>query len=101
VEQIDAVWKAAVDEIEDLGTVLAKLCKQKGWDDDTKNRILMGTEGESTVLGAINGISYAAHQQDDPELAVDMETFAGSILVDRNSLFGQATRNIREEITVQ
>ena len=101
VEQIDAVWKAAVDEIEDLDKVLAKLCKQKGWDDDTKNRILMGTEGESTVLGAINGISYAAHQQDDPELAVDMETFAGSILVDRNSLFGQATRKIREEITVR
>jgi hypothetical protein len=89
-ERIDDLWKAAMDELPDFTTVVANLCKAKGLSPEVKDKVLLGSEGAQTRLGVINGLTWAAHEQPDVELRIDMETLAGGILVNRDTLFGRA-----------
>jgi len=48
----------------------------------------MGSEGQETRMGLVNGISFAAHHLGSADDANRMEALAGAILVNPDSLFG-------------
>ena len=82
---MDDVWAAAEAKIPSIDEVLEGLQLTYGWDDAFKTKVAIGTENVSTVLGVINGITWAtghdtAEEPIDPGYAVDMELVAGSLL---------------------
>ena len=93
-ELLEHLVRAEMDKIDDFGVMVERLCKEKGLNQGTRDLVLMGSERAQTRLGLVNGLSYAAHQVGDPELAIDLESMAGAILVGRNSLF--STRDYAE-----
>lgn len=89
LNRIYAVTNKALPNLTD---VLSGLSKQYGWDDDAQNQILIGTEGQETVMGLVNGVSYAASLLKDSTDQVEMEMQAGSILTAPDSLFARAAQ---------
>jgi hypothetical protein len=89
LNRIYAVTNKALPNLTD---VLSGLSKQYGWDDDAQNQILIGTEGQETVMGLVNGVSFAASKIEDSAKRVEMETQAGSILVAPDTLFARASQ---------
>jgi hypothetical protein len=84
--------------------VIAGLCKQYGWGEDTKTRIAVGTEGRETRFGLINGITWAAHEVKNADEQSDYEIIGGSILLAPDSVFHNAAyagRREREEVRVR
>jgi len=93
------VVEAETAALPNFNDVLAALAKENGWPEDTKLAVSAGTHGEATVLGVVNGITWAA-QREEPLAAVEMEALAGGLLVDPRSLFGMAARAERERVEV-
>lgn len=91
-EILNRIYAVTNKALPNLTDVLAGLSKQYGWDDDAQNQILIGTEGQETVMGLVNGVSFAASKIDDSAKRVEMETQAGSILVANDSLFARAAQ---------
>ena len=89
-ERREEIAQAMLDELPDFSGIVEKFGSRKGLSDDIQDNILIGSERKMTRMGFINGLTWAAGQQNDHELMVDMQGWAGSILVDRNSLFGKA-----------
>jgi hypothetical protein len=80
-ELIDEIVTAEFDNIPDVGKVIADLCKDKGLSQDTHDLILMGTENQSSRMGIVNGLSFAAKQMDSVDKAIALETMAGDYLL--------------------
>lgn len=95
-DKIEAIWQAAIDEMPKLSDVVTRLCKEKGLNEEIQHNILIGTEGYRTRMGLANGLSWAAHQQDNHELMIDMETWAGAVIASPDSLFGLVNRQLQE-----
>lgn len=89
VERREAIAKAEEEGIEDLAKVIERLAKTHNFTDEAKDNVLLGTEGKETRMGLVNGISFAAHHLNDPDEQLRLETLAGAILVDKDSLFGR------------
>ncbi len=89
LNRIYAVTNKALPNLTD---VLNGLSKTYGWDDDVQNQILIGTEGQETVMGLVNGVSFAASKIEDSAKRVEMETQAGAILTANDSLFYRAAQ---------
>ena len=98
IELFEKVMEAEVHAIDDVADVVSSLCAQHGWSDAVRDNILIGTEGDESRMGVVNGVSFAAWatKGNDVESRVDMESVAGAILADRDSLFGSAARRLAE-----
>lgn len=99
-EFIEKLIVAQTMALPDFAEVLADLAKKNRWTDNVKTAVAVGSEGKQTVAGLLNGITWAAKTLESPVDQVDMEMYAGSFLVDPNSLFGKAAR-AREYVTVR
>ena len=80
VEALDKLMQAMDVEIPDFTKYVDGLVKGKGWEIETKDRILIGSEGHTSLFGLVQGVSSAAKFLDDDERAT-MELFAGRLLV--------------------
>jgi hypothetical protein len=98
-QMIERVLEMESEEVDDMDKLVGMLQKKYGWADETKDHVLMGTEGQATVMGVINGITWAAKSLRDPDARVDMEETAGAILVGEDSLFGRV-RHMSELATM-
>lgn len=74
---------AREQEIPDFAEYIEKLAKRYGWTTMIKDSVLLGTEGQSTKFGVVNGVSFAAQRMEDHEERVAMEALAGELLVGR------------------
>lgn len=91
-QTLNRIYEVTNKALPNLTDVLNGLSKQYGWDDDAQNQILIGTEGQETVMGLVNGVSFAASKIEDSAQRVEMETQAGNILVANDSLFARAAQ---------
>lgn len=66
-EMIDAVLKAESEQIEDLDIVIAKLAKRHGMTDRERSLVMLGTEGFTTRMGVVNGLTNMSQQLDDQD----------------------------------
>lgn len=76
-----------------MGGILQPTLRQvlDGWKQDFLEVVDQGTEGQRTVAGLVNGITYAAHVHTDtsnPE-ALELETLGGRYLLANPSVFAR------------
>lgn len=92
-EMVEKMVKAEMEQIPDLRDVIRGIVKQKGLSQEVQDNIFIGTEGEKTRAGLVNGISYAASHGDlGIEAQINLETMAGAVLAEEGSLFAMAAR---------
>jgi len=94
IEMVEAAVAAEVERIPEVGDVISQICKEKGYSEDIERNALLGTEGEKTLMGLVNGFTYAAHELDDVDKALELENLGGAILMDRNSVFSHKVQEI-------
>ena len=90
---LSAMIEAEERDMPNISDVIYLLAKERGWDEKTKERVMIGTEGSHTHAGLVNGITWAAHEVVDPTERYDMEVFGGAILLDDDSVFTRALAN--------
>jgi len=84
---LERMVMAEAEEIPEIAKVVDTICRQYNLSQAVKDNILLGTEGEKTRMGLVNGISFAAHASDLPmEAQIDLETLAGAQLIGRSSV---------------
>jgi hypothetical protein len=93
MQLLSAMIAAEESELPNIGDVIYVMAKEYGWDEPTKERVLIGTEGSQTHAGLVNGITWASHEIENASDRFDMEAFGGAILVDENSVFSRAVSN--------
>ena len=71
----------ADEEMPDFTSHLDELVERKGWSLETRDRIMLGTEGHRSLFGLVQGISAAANVVTDPDEQADMQIEAGRLLV--------------------
>lgn len=91
-QTLNRIYEVSNKALPNLTDVLSGLAKQYSWDDGTMQQVLIGTEGQETVMGLVNGVSFAASKIEDSAQRVEMETQAGNILVANDSLFARAAQ---------
>lgn len=69
------------EQMPDFTSHIDDLVERKGWTLETRDKILMGTEGYESLFGLVQGVSAAANSMEDPDLAADMQIEAGRLLV--------------------
>jgi hypothetical protein len=89
---LNRIYEVTNKALPNLADVLNGLSKSYGWDDDAQSQILIGTEGQETVMGLVNGVSFAASKIEDSAKRVEMEIQAGAILTANDSLFARAAQ---------
>lgn len=80
---LQMAFEAEVQQLPSIADVINGFAKEYKWNDKVKSAVLLGTEGQHTKMGFINGVSYAAHNATggSTDLMVDMSTLAGSFLL--------------------
>ncbi len=76
-------------QIPDFRQVLDGLMIEHGWKKDFLEVVDEGTEGQRTLAGLVNGITYAAHVHRDtanPQ-SLELETLGGHYLLAQPSVF--------------
>jgi hypothetical protein len=91
-ELLETMIAAEAQYIPDFSDVLAGLAIQYGWDDKQAAEVAVGTEGQTTRAGIVNGVTHAAKFIENPDTRMDMEILGGRILVAPDSIFSQAAR---------
>jgi hypothetical protein len=81
-ELLNKVIEADERELEDFDAILEGICREQGWQNGVRDAVMRGTENSETVLGVVNGITWAAHTVEslDQNTMLDMEMYAGSLL---------------------
>lgn len=91
-ELLDQLIQADAIAIPNIDEVIAGICAERGWDQKTQIRIAQGTEGQATKLGLVNGITFAAHEVENPDEKTDFQLFGGAILLSPDSVFHSYAR---------
>lgn len=79
---LERMVMAEAEKIPEIAKVVDHICRQHNLSQAVKDNILLGTEGEKTRMGLVNGISFAAHASDlSMESQIDLETLAGAQLI--------------------
>ena len=81
-QMLDNVVAAETDNIPDIADIVADISKRKGFSNQLQADILLGTEGERTRMGLVNGLSFAAHASEElpVETRIGLEILAGALL---------------------
>jgi len=95
-----AVW-AQAQQLPDVGDVIRKLCEAKGYTEDTQANILMGTEGQHTRMGLVNGLSAAARDFENPDQRLVLESMAGAILVETDPVWSVIQKRVKAKAEVE
>lgn len=95
-DRLDKIVEAELERIPSFGSVVAKLAENNKWNDDTKNLIMIGCEGNQSRMGLVNGISYAGRwlEDADPEESLALELFSGAVLMNEKNFVTQLAANV-------
>lgn len=64
--------------------VVRAVCKDNGFSQIVTDTVLMGSEGQGTRQGLVNGLSFAAHRANvEQDITVRLEELAGQVLMAR------------------
>jgi len=88
-EVLDSMLKAETQKLPSFTDILDEMTERYGWTQSARDNILIGTEGNETVAGMVNGLTWSAQHLGDREQQTDMESIAGNFLyhmVKRGSL---------------
>lgn len=91
-QTLNRIYEVSNKALPNLTDVLSGLAKQYSWDEEITKQVLIGTEGQETVMGLVNGVSFAASKIEDNAKRVEMEIQAGAILTANDSLFARAAQ---------
>ncbi len=91
-EMLEKMVEAEKELVPNFQAVLRGLSLQYNWTEEMSSAVTLGTEGQATRAGVVNGVTYAAHKILTGTAQADMEILGGAILVANNSLFARAAR---------
>ena len=89
---VEAYFEAQTKALPNLGKLITAIAKENHWGEVFKSNVGIGTNGDETLAGLLNGITYAAQRVKDPAETARLELFAGSLLVDNSGLFARASK---------
>lgn len=85
MENLNVLLKAREIEVPKIEDEITKLAKQYNWSLGIQNAVVFGTEGNGTLFGLVNGITYAAHEKmDNDDSRISLELLAGKVLIERS-----------------
>lgn len=108
---LDRMMLAEEQRLPSFGDVARGMAKELGWNSTVTDNLLVGSGGDETVAGLVNGLTFAAHRMygpgpdgfgGNPSEQHRLEELAGVILEapyrldDRNNLFVVAARRGQE-----
>lgn len=94
---LDKVVEAEMMAIPSIADTVAGICDTYGLNQQIHDLILVGTEGQQTIGGVANGLSFAAQRVEDVLLRERMEMMAGHLVVDPGLATGPYTGEIDVE----
>lgn len=98
---IQRVLETQEFRVPDFEYVLEGLRIEHNWSRSISYDVAAGAEKEETVFGLVNGVTYAAHQQDNAETEFSLERLGGKLLYATPNYFdhlrqqGKAGKRIR------
>jgi hypothetical protein len=77
-ELLESMMRTRYVELPSIGSIIAGLAEKHDWGVELTHAVSAGTEGQETLFGLVNGLTYAAHHIDmaAPQ-ALEMEIMAG------------------------
>lgn len=83
----DALLRASKEEVPNMGAVLAEMCKNFGWSEETKVDLAMAVGSTPTRLALAEGVASLANTErmSDPEEKVKIAAIAGTILIPKKA----------------
>ena len=79
-EMMDRILKAELETIPDFADYVQRFCKQSNISEVGYGVVMAGTESEDSRMALVNGLTYYAHQQEDPDTQVRLETLGADVL---------------------
>jgi hypothetical protein len=81
-ELVTRMMEAQYEELPNLPQIVSRMAKENGWAEAVPLVIMQGTEGQNSLFGLVNGLTYAAHKtQLFAQDALGMEIMAGQVLM--------------------
>jgi hypothetical protein len=80
-----------------LGAIIGKLAAKHDWKPDFTSAVGVGSRGQETVAGLLNGLTYAAQTLENPVDQVHWEALAGEYLEDDSGLFAMTKQLAKGE----
>lgn len=78
---LETVYQAEIEQLPSIASVLRGIAKQHGLSQKVTDLAMVGTEGQHTRMGVVNGLTYAAHRG---ELSfadeLELELLGGAVL---------------------
>lgn len=69
--------------IKDMTQTIAEMTKAYGWSEPVSLAVAVGTEGQGTLHGLVNGITFAAHDATESHTQqLELEELGGAVLLD-------------------
>ena len=77
------VLQAEEERLPNIADFISGLADAHRWNDHVRDTILLGTEGEQTRMGVVNGLSFAAHSAENvnDDLRQMLELLSGKLLM--------------------
>lgn len=98
-ELLDKMIAAQAQTIPSFADVVAGLSLRYGWTKDVTSNVLIGSEGSETRWGLVQGVSFAATRVADADAATDLSIASGRMLAAPQSLFAEAAKRQRVEVS--
>lgn len=96
-ETMERVLVAEEVKLDDFSSILDGLALEYGWSTEVKTKVAIGTEGRETIMGIVNGVTFAAHTAFDAvEAQTEMEKLGGVLLFQSKSDFAEMAISARQ-----
>jgi hypothetical protein len=81
-DALERIYEAEVEHLPSIGDIVRGLSADNNWTDQVRDAVLIGTEGQSTRMGLVNGVTAAAHTQfaDNAQRQFELEALGGRLL---------------------
>jgi hypothetical protein len=81
-ELVTRMMEAQYEELPNLPQIVSRMAKENKWSEAVPLVVMQGTEGQNSLFGLVNGLTYAAHRtQMFAQDALSMEIMAGQVLM--------------------
>lgn len=79
----EQVLQAEEEKLPSIADYINSLASEHRWSDHVRDTVLIGTEGERTLMGVVNGLSFAAHAAEETtdDVRHMLELLSGKVLM--------------------
>jgi hypothetical protein len=77
---LEKFLEAEIKKLKSFDQILDEMTERHNWTKEVHDNILKGTEGNETVGGMVNGLSFAAQRVENPDESENLEELAGEFL---------------------